>query len=79
MVESVLWLHKATNDDSWLDAGEEILQALEDLQRACGVAAIKDVRQPPLIVFGAVHCSEPRDSPGCCSLALALARALESM
>ena len=42
-VESLFYAHRATKQDAWLDAGKDVLRALQSLRVPCGVAALSDV------------------------------------
>lgn len=43
-LESTFFLHRATQEDYYLETGKEILKKLQDLKVDCGFAGLKDVR-----------------------------------
>lgn len=43
-LESTFFLHRATQEDYYLEIGREILKKLQDLKVDCGFAGLKDVR-----------------------------------
>lgn len=43
-LESTYFLHRATNDDYYLEIGKDALNKLQDLKVDCGFAGLKDVR-----------------------------------
>lgn len=43
-LESTFFLHRATQEDYYLEIGKEILHKLQDLKVDCGFAGLKDVR-----------------------------------
>lgn len=43
-LESTFFLHRATQEDYYLETGKEILKRLQDLKVDCGFAGLKDVR-----------------------------------
>jgi len=43
-LESTFFLHRATQEDFYLEIGKEILKKLQDLKVDCGFAGLKDVR-----------------------------------